>query len=58
MEPIECPFCKGLFCLQHKIESDHKCKAKVKQTISDIYAEKRELARKKIEEAKRKLGKK
>ena len=26
MEPIECPFCKGLFCLQHKIESDHKCK--------------------------------
>ena len=58
MEPFECPLCKGLFCLEHRLESDHKCKNKVKETISDIYADKRELARRKIEEAKMKLKKK
>ena len=58
MEPIECPLCKGLFCLKHRLESDHNCKNKVKVTIADKYAEKRELARRKIEEAKMKLKKK
>ena len=57
MEPFECPLCKGLFCLKHRLESDHNCKNKVKVTIADKYAEKRELARK-IEEAKMKLKKK
>jgi predicted nucleic acid binding AN1-type Zn finger protein len=58
MEPFECPLCKGLFCLKHRLESDHNCKNKVKVTIADKYAEKRELARRKIEEAKMKLKKK
>ena len=58
MEPFECPLCKGLFCLKHRLESDHKCKNKIKETIADKYAEKRELARRKIEEAKMKLKKK
>jgi len=58
MEPIECPFCKGLFCLEHRLESDHKCKNKIKESISDKYAEIRQLAKRKIEEAKRKLKKK
>ena len=25
MEPIECQYCHGLFCLKHKFESDHNC---------------------------------
>ena len=58
MEPFECPLCKGLFCLKHRLESDHNCKNKVKVTVADKYAEKRELARRKIEEAKMKLKKK
>ena len=25
LKPIECDFCKGSFCLKHKLESDHDC---------------------------------
>ena len=59
MEPIECPLCKGLFCLKHKMETSHNCKKReIKTTAQDNLQNYRELARKKIEEAKKRLKKK
>ena len=58
MEPVECQLCHGLFCLKHKLESDHNCPNNKKLTMEEIHKKNRELAKQKIAEIKKKLGKK
>ena len=54
IEPIECIYCHGKFCLKHRIESDHKCRSK-QTTLStqDKIAQMRDLAKQKLAEAKK-----
>jgi len=35
MDPVQCQFCKKLFCLKHKLESDHDCPSTKKISIED-----------------------
>ena len=58
MEPVECELCHGLFCLKHKLESDHKCPKAERITMEDMHKKNRELAKQRIAEMKKKLGKK
>ena len=57
MDPIECELCHGLFCLKHKLESDHKCPKAVRLTMDEINKKNRELVRKRMAEMKKKKGK-
>ena len=58
MEPVECELCHGLFCLKHRLESDHKCPKAVKITSEDIIKKNKELVKQRMAEMKRKMGKK
>ena len=59
MEPIECEFCHGLFCLKHRLEFDHKCpKVEEKVSIEDKHKKNRELVKQRMAEMKKKYGKK
>lgn len=58
MDPVECEFCHGLFCLKHRLESDHQCPNAVHVTIADQHQKNRELAKQKLAEMKKKMHKK
>ena len=57
MEPIQCQFCKKLFCLKHKLESDHNCPSiQNKISIEDAHKKNKDLVKQKLAEMKRKKG--
>ena len=58
MEPVECELCHGLFCLKHRLESDHKCPKVEKISIEDKHKRNRELVKQRMAEMKKKMGKK
>ena len=57
MEPIPCDFCKKLFCLKHRLESDHDCPSqKNKLTTEEIIKRNKELIKQRMAEIKKKKG--
>ena len=57
MEPIQCQFCKKLFCLKHKLESDHNWPSiQNKISIEDAHKKNKDLVKQKLAEMKRKKG--
>ena len=57
MEPIQCDFCKKLFCLKHRLESDHDCPIlKNKLTTEEIIKRNKELIKQRMAEIKKKKG--
>ena len=53
---MQCEFCKGLFCLKHKLESDHNCPNIKKLSNEDIIKQKRELVKQKMAAMKKNKG--
>ena len=58
IEPVECELCHGLFCLKHRLESDHNCPKNIRITTEDMHKKNRELAKQRMAEIKKKMGKK
>ena len=56
MDPVQCQFCKKLFCLKHKLESDHDCPSTKKISIEDKHKKNKEFLKQKMAEMKRKQG--
>ena len=56
MDPIKCDFCKKLFCLKHKLESDHDCPSLKKLSIEEIHKRNKELVKQRMAELKKKKG--
>ena len=57
MEPVQCDFCKKLFCLKHRLESDHDCPSrKNKLTTEEIIKRNKELIKQRMAEIKKKKG--
>ena len=56
MDPTKCDFCKKLFCLKHKLESDHDCPSLKKLSIEEIHKRNKELVKQRMAELKKKKG--
>ena len=57
IEPFECALCHGLFCSDHRLEYEHKCPNFHKEGTKSRYQQMKELAKKKREEAQKRLKK-
>ena len=57
MEPVQCEFCKKLFCLKHRLESDHSCPSiQNKISMEDIHKKNKDLVKQRLAAMKKKKG--
>ena len=57
IEPVQCEFCKKLFCLKHRLESDHNCPSiQNKISMEDIHKKNKDLVKQRLAEMKKKKG--
>ena len=56
IEPVQCEYCKKMFCLKHRLEFDHDCPSTKKITMEEQHKRNKELVKQRMAEMKRKKG--